>query len=318
MVGDRHGSRRAFRAGLVVFGVASLACGAAPSAPVLIAGRAIQGLGAALAMPNSLALLSQATRHDPGLRARAVGVWTAAGGVAIATGPILGGVLVSAFGWRSIFLVNVPVCAVGLVLTARVSETVPGGDGRSLDVPGQLLAVVALASLIGALIETRPLGWSSPAVAAGLLVAVGAGACFVATECWTARPMLPLRFFRLPSCSAAVAYGVLTNLVYYGVVFVLSLYLQDVRGFSPREAGLAYLPLTASFIVVNVISGWLVDRVGSRTPMVAGRLIGAFGFALLTTLHSRSPYPVMLPAFLLIPAGVGLGVPDDGRGARER
>jgi DHA2 family methylenomycin A resistance protein-like MFS transporter len=193
-------------------------------------------------MPNSLALLSHATRHDPGLRARAVGVWTAAGGVAIATGPILGGVPVAALGWRSIFLVNVPVCALGLLLTARVTETVRSDDGRSFDVLGQVLAALALASLIGALIEMRPQGWSSNVVVAGLMVAVCAAAAFVATERRTARPMLPLGFFRIPNCSSAVLYGILANLAYYGVVFVLSLYLQDVRGFSPGAAGLAYLP----------------------------------------------------------------------------
>lgn len=310
-VGDRLGSKRVFVAGFISFAAASLACGLAPGPGFLNAGRAIQGIGAALLVPSSLAILNDACAHDPRLRARAIGIWTAAGGAAIAAGPVIGGLLLTGLGWRSIFLVNIPVCGFGLGLTLRfVPPTRPDKKKHpSFDSVGQALAIVALVSLIGAVIEARPAGLTHPIVAVGVLLAIGASAAFIAVEARTETPMLPLHFFRRPGFTPAIVFGVLVNCAYYGIIFVLSLYLQKALGYSAVESGLAFLPLTGTFIASNIASGWIAGRIGSRAPMVLGGLIGAAGYALLVRLGSRSTFFDMLPGFALIPAGMGLAVP---------
>ena len=310
VLGDRFGSRRAYLAGFFVFTAASLVCGLASNILVLIIARAVQGMGAALLVPSSLALLNHCANGDPKLRARMVGLWTAAGGISIAAGPIVGGLLLGPFGWRSIFLVNLPVGVLGAYLTFRyVPRDKPSSSARSLDIPGQLLAMLTLSGLTGAVIEARPLGGNHPLVIGGFAVAILCGAAFVFVEGRSAAPMLPLRFFTLPNFSPAIGFGIIVNLTYYGVIFVLSLYLQQARGYSALQAGLAYLPLTGTFIISNVISGWLIGRAGSRLPMTLGALIAATGYILLLMLGPHTPYFIMMPAFMLIPGGMGLGVP---------
>lgn len=309
MLGDRFGARLLFRIGLGLFALASLGCGAAPSANLLIAMRALQGVGAAAMLPSSLALLNHACHHDARLRARAVGLWTAAGGVTIAAGPLIGGLLIAAGSWRTIFLVNLPICAAGAWLTAYVDESERTPRAAHLDLAGQVFAIMALAGFIGGVIELRPLGALHPVVIGGFVLALAACAAFVRCEVRSRAPMLPLDLFRRPGFAPAVGFGILANLTYYGVVFVLSLYLQRVLGYSALTAGLAYLPLTATFIVSNVASGWLTGRVGTRGPMIAGALIGAAGFALLLGLGPHTAYIHMLPGFALIPLGMGLAVP---------
>ena len=310
VIGDRFGARRAYVMGFLAFGAASLGCGLAPTAATLILSRTVQGVGAALLLPSSLSLLNHASAHDERLRARAVAIWTAAGGVAIAAGPLVGGVLLGALGWRSIFLVNLPLCALAIWLTVAAVPDAPRPARRpALDPAGQLLAVLALTGLTGAIIEIHPLGLGHPLVLAGLVLAAVAGLALVAVEARATGPMLPLDLFRRPGFGAAVAFGIAVNLAYYGLIFVLSLYLQRVLGYSPRAAGLAFLPLTATFIVSNLVSGWMTGRLGSRVPMICGALVGAGGFALLSSLGDSSRSVEMLPAFLLIPLGIGLAVP---------
>jgi MFS transporter, DHA2 family, methylenomycin A resistance protein len=311
VVVDRLGAKRVFAAGFVGFAAASLACGLALNPGFLNATRAIQGIGAALLVPSSLAILNDACAHDSRLRARAIGIWTAAGGVAIAAGPVVGGLLLTWLGWRSIFLVNLPICAFGFILTLRCvpPSNRDQGKQRSFDPAGQVLAIVALTAFIGAIIEARSLGITHPVVAAGSLLALAAGAAFIAVEARTASPMLPLYFFRLPGFTPAIVSGVLANCTYYGIIFVLSLYLQKTLAYSTVQAGLAFLPLTGTFIVSNIASGWMVGRIGSRAPMILGGLVGAVGFVLLDRLGGRSTFIDMLPGFILIPAGMGLAVP---------
>jgi len=309
VLGDRFGARRVYLAGLAVFALASLGCGVAPDAGTLIAARALQGTGAAAMLPASLTLLNHACDGDARLRARAVGLWTAAGGVTIGAGPLVGGMLVAAASWRLIFLVNLPVCALGWWLAARLPETGRAPRAPHLDLAGQALATAALGGITGGVIELRPLGLSHPLVIGAFAVALAAGAAFVRCEAHSRAPMLPLRFFRLPSFAPAVGFGILANLTYYGIVFVLTLYLQGVLGYGAFTAGLAYLPLTATFIVSNLASGWLAGRAGTRRPMIAGALVGAGGFALLLALGPGTPYLRMLPGFALIPLGMGLAVP---------
>ncbi|BDC41579.1 MFS transporter [Paraburkholderia terrae] len=322
VLGDRFGARRMFACGIALFAAASLACGLASGAALLVAARAVQGMGAAAMLPNSLALLNEACSHDPKLRARAVGLWTAAGAIAIAAGPVIGGLLIAAFGWRAIFLVNLPICALGLAATfawvprprAASSDKAPDKSTRTstvrgIDPVGQLLAVVALTAFTGAVIEWRPLGLANPLVYGSFMLALIATVAFVATERRVDTPMLPLTFFGNRTFSAAVLFGICVNLTYYGVVFVLSLYLQHARGETPLQAGLAFLPLTGGFLVSNVASGWVVGRFGARVPMIAGAITAALGYGLLHFAQAASPLWTLLVPFLLIPSGMGLAVP---------
>ncbi|MEO8881461.1 MAG: MFS transporter [Gemmatimonadaceae bacterium] len=308
-LGDRFGSRRLFMLGFALFAAASIGCGVAPSGGALIAGRALQGIGAALLVPPSLALLNHAAGHDDKVRARAVGLWTAAGGVSIAAGPLVGGLLLGTLGWRSIFLVNIPICAIGIAMALRIPDTVRHPNARRLDARGQTLAIFAMAGLIGAVIEARPLGATNPIVLVGGALAVACCVGFVMAERRSHSPMVPPEMFRGARLGPLIAFGTLVNLTYYGIIFIISLYLQQLLGYSAIRAGVAYLPLTATFIVANLMSGWLTGRVGSRTPMLIGAIVSGAGYALLLRLGAASHYSSMLLAFVLIPAGMGLAVP---------
>jgi len=312
VMGDKFGSRRAFLAGFVLFTLASLACAAAPTPLALNLARAVQGIGAAMLVPSSLAILNRAYAHDKAALAKAIALWTAGGGISIAAGPVLGGLLMSLADWRSIFWVNIPICVAGFWLTLRVVPEQAGKDPqRAFDMPGQLLAIVALTSFIGAVIEFESLGWSHWLIEAGLTLAVAAGALFLFVESSSAAPMLPLALFRRPPFSAAVLFGVLVNFAYYGTIFVLSFYLQKVRGYTVLHAGLVFLPLTGTFLFSNLASGRMAARCGLRLPMIIGGLIGATGYAALGWfgISDQASFMQMLPGLALIPAGMGLAVP---------
>ncbi|AMO99981.1 major Facilitator Superfamily protein [Collimonas arenae] len=311
-LGDKFGSKKLFLAGFLLFALTSMACGLAPNVGFLNAARALQGIGAALLVPSSLAILNRACAHDKKLLAKAIGLWTAAGGVSIAAGPVLGGLLLATGGWRSIFWVNIPICVLGFLLTLRVVPTIAAKQHTaSFDWLGQILAILALTGLVGAVIELHPLGLLHPLVLAGFAVALIAGAAFILVEKKAAHPMLPLQFFRQTSFSAAVLFGVLVNFSYYGVIFVISFYLQKLLGYSSLQAGLAFLPLTATFIFSNLVSGWLIGHAGIRLPMMLGGAIGALGYGLLGSIGvaEHASFLQMLPGFVLIPAGMGLAVP---------
>jgi MFS transporter, DHA2 family, methylenomycin A resistance protein len=282
----------------------------------LIAARAAQGFGAAATLPNSLALLNRTCGHDPRLRARAVGLWTASGAVSIAAGPVLGGLLIAAFGWRSIFIVNLPICAAGLLATfAWVPQRydraphAPGRDKISIDLPGQCIAIVALTAFTGAIIEMRASGAGNPFIIGSFAASALAALAFVFIEAKSHTPMVPLSLLRDQTFCAAVAFGICVNMAYYGNVFVLSLFLQTVHGATPLQAGLAFLPLTGGFLISNVLSGWVVARHGPRFPMMLGAAVGALGYALLYTTRADTPYGALVVPFLLIPTGMGLAVP---------
>jgi DHA2 family methylenomycin A resistance protein-like MFS transporter len=315
VLGDRFGARRLFVVGLALFAVASLACGLAPNAAALVAARAAQGVSAAAMLPNSLALLNRACSHDPGLRARAVGLWTASGSISIAAGPVFGGLLIAAWGWRSIFLVNVPLCLIGLIASFawmpkhEQAATAQAHQPIGVDLPGQSIAIVALTAFTGAVIEMRPLGAGHPLIVGALAASAVAAIAFTAIEAKSRAPMVPLTLLRDATFSASVLFGVCVNMAYYGIVFVLSLYLQRVRGDTPLQAGLAFLPLTGGFLVSNIISGWVVARYGPRRPMWIGAAIGAVGYGLLYMAQGDTPMPMLLVPFALIPAGMGLAVP---------
>lgn len=310
-LGDRLGARRVFALGLGVFGVASLACALAPDLPLLVAARAVQGLGAALLMPCSLAVLNHACGDDAPARARAMGLWTAAGGVALSAGPLVGGILIDRFGWSSIFYINLPVCLLGMMLAWRCLDETPRHHHEGgLDLAGQCCAVAMLLGATGAVIEAGALGWHAPRV--WLLLGLGtlAGLAFLRIESCSRAPMLPLELFRKRAFTAATVVGVVVNFALYGTIFVLSLYFQHACGYSPSATGVAFLPFMIAITVANVLGSRLASRVGPRLPMTAGLLLGAAGFALLLGVDATTHYAALMARLLLIPIGVGVAVPS--------
>ncbi|MGV8892554.1 MAG: MFS transporter [Burkholderiaceae bacterium] len=307
-LGDRFGAKRIFAAGFTIFTLASLACGLAPTLGILILSRIVQGLGAALLVPSSLAMLQQAF-PEPEKRSRAVGWWGAAGGVALAAGPVLGGLLVTHIGWRSIFLINLPIGVLGLFLTLRYASASTRQAGRSLDMPGQISAVIALASLTAALTEASRLGWAHPLVCAGLLIAALSTIGFLWLESRSPAPMLPLSLFRNPTFSVASIAGVIVNFAYYGLVFVFSLFFQSVQHLSPQQTGLAFLPMTAILMVMNIFAGRLITRTGPRFLLVTGLGLAAFGYLLLLPISADSSYWMLAIPMLVAGSGIALTVP---------
>ncbi len=307
-LGDRLGSRGVFLAGLALFTLTSALCAVAPTLWTLVAFRVAQGLGAALLVPTSLALL----RHsyaDAGGRARAIGLWGGIAGIAAAGGPVLGGVLVAALGWRGVFLVNIPVGLLGAWLTRRYVAPAPRLRGRGLDLPAQAAAVAALGALTFGVIEGGAWGWTSPLILGAFGLGAVATALFVAVERHKSDPMLPLGLFAAPAFSAATAVGFALNFGFYGQLFVMSLYLQQVRGYSPLLTGLALLPETGMAVVASTISGRLTARTGPRPPMLTGLALGGAGLLLLATVGPTTSYPVVGAIFVAVGFGMALTMP---------
>ena len=306
-LGDQIGARKGFTIGFAAFVAASLGCGLAPGPVALIVARIAQGIGAALLVPCSLALLNQAAAGDARVRAKAVSLWTAAGAVAMAVGPVLGGLLVDTIGWRSIFLINIPIGFVGIFLTQSfVQESAT--RHHTFDPAGQLLAILALLGLVGAVIGSEGNGFSAT-VCFILIAAVISGAAFAFVESRASNPMLPLDFFRQPTFTAATLIGLAVNFTLYGVIFVLGLYLQRIRGYSPLVSGLVFLPFPIVLLASNLTAGWIARGTNLRWLMVIGLLIGAAGYWLLHSINSQTPYLQILPGLAVIPLGVGLAVP---------
>jgi DHA2 family methylenomycin A resistance protein-like MFS transporter len=307
--GDRFGARRAFQWGMGIFCTASIACAAAPGIVALDAARVLQGFGAATMLPNSLALLNHALAHDPARRARGIGYWTAAGSISIALGPVLGGLLVTSVGWPAIFWVNVPLCVAGGWLSTHLHETPTHPAKAPLDIAGQVLATLALAALIATLIESRSLGLSDPRIWDGAAATLVLAVALLLVERRAGAPVIATDLFALRDFRGAVLFGTLVNGTYYGAIFVIALYLQNARHFTPMQAGLAFLPLTAGFFLSNVLSGRASARFGTRKPMIVGALVDLLGFGVLAWASAQHSLPLMLAGFLLIPTGMGLAVP---------
>jgi DHA2 family methylenomycin A resistance protein-like MFS transporter len=298
-LGDRLGGRHVFELGLLVFTLASAACAAAPSVTLLVAARLAQGLGAALLVPSSLALL-RAAYHDPKERARAIGAWGAVAGVGAASGPVIGGLLVAAGSWRWVFLLNVPVGIGALVLAQRYLPRSGERTGAGLDPPGQILAITALGSLTLGIIQQAVVP---------LLVSLPLLAAFVLWEHRASRPMLPLKLFRSPTFSGASFVGLAINLGFYGQLFVMSLYFQQVRGWSALATGLALLPEGIFVALSSALSGRAMGRVGPRLPMLAGLTLGGIGLAGLVIAGSSTSYPLLVPPLIATGFGMAFTMP---------
>jgi DHA2 family methylenomycin A resistance protein-like MFS transporter len=316
---DRLGARRVFTAGLIVFGAGSAACAAAPSLGVLIAARAVQGLGASALLPCSLALIVHQF-PDPAPRARALGVWGGMGSLGVALGPVVGGGLVAAAGWRWIFLINVPVCALTIFLLRRHVTESPADPSRRTDLPGLFLGVASLAGLTAGFITAGEQGWLAPLPDALLGAGLAAGLLLVWAERRRADPMLPLGLFRSVNLSAATGVGVLFNLCLYGALICLSLFLQGTRQESPLVTGLLILPMSAAVGVGSIASGPLTARVGPRIPMIAGLALAAAGAALLAAAGADAPLTMITGGSVLLglcslamPAMTAVAVGSTGR-----
>jgi len=309
-LGDRVGARRVFCLGMAVFTLASLGCGLAGSGTMLVAARIVQGLGAAMLMPCSLALLSHASKGDGALRAKGVSVWTAAGGTALAAGPPLGGLLVDRLGWQSIFLLNLPIGIAAVAMAAAFLDETPVKPERPpVDRAGQALAVLAPLALTAAVIAGGASGFGAPLVLTGFAVAAGAGVAFVAVERRVHDPLLPLGLFRIPAFAVANFVGLAVNMTTYGLIFVLSFYFQQVKGYSPAMAGAAFTPFLAAVIVANVAAGPVVARYGVRLPLIVGLGIAMVGFVLLLPVDEATAYASLIWRLLVLTIGTGLAVP---------
>ncbi|HEY3891380.1 MAG TPA: MFS transporter, partial [Bradyrhizobium sp.] len=261
-LGDRLGAKRIFIAGFAIFTAASVGCALAPSAGILIAARAFQGLGAAILVPNSLALLSHAY-PDERQRGRAVGIWAAGASLALIAGPLAGGGLIALVGWRSIFLVNLPIGLAGLWLSARYARETTRSPQREIDLPGQIAAIAALGCLAGAIIEGGSLGWSHVLVIAGLVASAVLSMLFIVLERRASQPMLPLSLFAHHMFALTSLVGLLVNVAFYGLIFVFSLYFQRVNAMSAFATGLAFLPMMGAVLPVNLIAPRVAERIGA-------------------------------------------------------
>lgn len=307
-LGDRFGGRNVYLTGLLLFGTASALCGVAPELVTLVVARVLQGIGAAMLVPCSLALISTAY-PDSQERAGAIAIWAGCGGTAMAAGPLVGGLLIHWLGWRSIFFVNVPITACGAWFTLRIRAAVREHRPARMDLAGQAAAVVALGSSVAVLIEGTKFGWRSLPIEAAIVVVIAAWTTFLLIEQRRAAPMLPLELFRNPVFSASVWVSLISALVFYGLLFLLSLYFQDGRGWQPLQTGLAFLPLTAMVTVGSFTAGRLSNMFGARRIVVAGFLLYVAGFAGLFALANDAPYWRIALCFPAVGFGSGVITP---------
>ena len=307
-LGDRSGHKRLLLAGFAMFTLASAACGLVPAIGELIAARAVQGAGAAALGASSLALINH-TYPDAAGRPRAVSMWTAGGAATLAAGPLIGGLLIAAAGWRSIFFINLPLGTLGWWLTRRYATDTPAAPGRGADLPGQAAAIIALTALAGATIEAGSAGSRLQLVVGGYALAVAAGAAFIAIEHARKRPMLPLSLFRIRAFTTATSAGLLVNLVFFGLIFTFSLFVQDQQGLSPLATGLAFLPVTVLIVVSNLVAGRILPARGTRAVAWAGALLMGAGCLVMLGLVAAQADP-LVPALIagLSLAGFGIGL----------
>ena len=302
---DRLGRRRVFQVGLCLFSLGSLLCGLAPSLPTLIAARVLQAIGGSMLNPVAMSIIRNVF-VDPRERAQAIGVWGGVIGISMALGPVVGGALVDSVGWRSVFFVNVPIGLLAIGLTALKVPESRADHARRIDPAGQILIIIALATLTYAIIEGPSAGWLSVQTLGLFAVSVAAFATLVVVELRRDQPLLQVRFFRSAPFSGASATAVAMFAAMGGFLFLNTLYLQDVRGLSPFTAGLYTLPMAGVMLVVAPLSGRFVGNRGSRAPLVGGGLSLLASGLILTTLSPHSSLALLFVAYALFGLGSGL------------
>jgi DHA2 family methylenomycin A resistance protein-like MFS transporter len=309
LAADRLGARAVFLAGLGTFAAGSIAATLAPTAAALVAAQAVLGIGAALVLPTSLSLLSQVFA-DPTRRVRAVGVWAAGSAVSFAAGPVLGGVLIEQAGWRSIFVINLPLA---LLAAALVISQVSGRAARAhppapLNLGPQAAAIAMLLALTFGLVESGDTGWGSGRVLVALTAAVVLAVGLVLRERASERPLVPRELVADRRFTGATAGGALLNFAFYGELFFLSLFLQQERGLDALQTGLAFLPQPLFFMAVAPIAGRMIAR-GPRLPLAVGAGIAVAGSLILLAVDGDSPYAVLMAGLALNGIGGGFAIP---------
>jgi EmrB/QacA subfamily drug resistance transporter len=300
---DLLGRRRIFTIGLAVFAGASLACALAPSAGFLIGARVIQGVGAALLNPATLSIIS--ATFPPRERGAAIGIWAGVSATALAIGPLVGGLLVERVGWSSIFYINVPIGVIAIVAGyLLIDESKDTSPGQRLDAPGLASSAVGLFALTYGLIEANANGWSSPRIVGAFVLAAVALVLFVLLESRQRVPMLDLQLFRSGTFAGANVVILMVSLALFGVLFFLSLYLQNILGYSPARAGAAFLPLTVLIVLFAPIAGRISDRRGSRWLLTIGMTLVAVQLLYLSRVGVHEAYLTLVPAMVL--GGVGM------------
>ncbi|GGF10320.1 MFS transporter [Williamsia phyllosphaerae] len=322
---DRLGRRRIFQIGLVVFALGSLLCSLSTSVEMLIAARFVQAIGGSMLNPVAMSIITQVFTGRAE-RARAIGVWGAVVGISMALGPMVGGVLIDLLDWKAVFWINLPICAAAIILAAIFVPESRSATVRKLDPLGQGLGILFMASLISGLIEGPNLGWGDPRTLGIFALALIGLVGFIRHEGRHASPFIDLRFFRSVPFATATVIGIVAFSAYGGFLFLMSNYLQNVRGYSAVHTGLIYLPIAIGTLIFSPISGRLVGRYGTRPSLIASGLLLAVASVLLTTFTPTTPVWLLIIAFGLFGVGFGLvnapittsavsGMPRDRAGA---
>ena len=302
---DMLGRRKIFTIGLAIFSLASLACGLAPNAGFLIGARGVQGVGAALMSPATLSIIT--ATFPPKQRGQAIGIWAGVSALALAIGPLVGGLIVDNIGWNWIFFVNVPIGALGIVVSQLViKESRDTSHEQSIDLPGLLTSGLALFALSYALIEGNRHGWASGEILGLFAAAAVLLAAFIVLETRQRLPMLDLALFKIPSFVGANTVALLVSLGMFGVFFFISLYVQNILGYSPTKAGAVFLPMTVLIIVIAPIAGKLSDRFGGRWLMGGGMTLLGISLLFYQRAGLHSGFWTLLPALVL--GGIGMAM----------
>jgi EmrB/QacA subfamily drug resistance transporter len=301
---DRLGRRRTFVIGLLTFAAGSLLCSLAPDLTLLIVFRMVQAVGGSMLNPVAMSIITN-TFTIPRERAQAIGVWAAVVGVSMALGPVVGGVLVTSVGWRSIFWINIPIAMAAVLLARRYIPESKAGVARKVDIPGQVAVIALLATLTFAIIEAPTRGWSSPLIIGSLAVAAVSLMALLVWEHRAIEPLIDLRFFRSVPFSSAAAIAVVAFAALGGFLFLNTLYLQDVRGLSPLQAGLDTLPMAAMTMLLPPVSGRIVGRRGGRIPLLIAGIALTGSCLMLVRLSATTPFTWLFIAYVLF--GIGFG-----------
>ncbi|ORB28972.1 MFS transporter [Mycolicibacterium parafortuitum] len=303
--GDRFGRRRVFQIGLTIFALGSLACSLAPTIDTLIGARFLQGVGGSMLNPVALSIISQIF-SKPVERARALGIWGGVTGISMAAGPIVGGLLIETVGWRSVFWINLPICAAAIILTAVFVPESKSATMRNVDPIGQALGVLFLFGIVFTLIEGPALGWTNPRVLGIAAAAAIALVAFLRYESRRHDPFLDLRFFRSIPFTTATVNAISAFAAWGAFLFMMSLYLQGERGFSAMHTGLIYLPIAIGALVFSPLSGRLVGRYGARPSLVTAGLMITSAAVMLTFLTATTPVWWLLVVFAVF--GIGFSM----------
>ncbi|MBY0039521.1 MFS transporter [Bacillus cereus] len=304
---NRYGAKNIYLIGLTIFVIASVLCALAPTGTILIVARSIQGVGAALFMPSSLSLLA-ISYPDANKRAKMFGIWSAIVSISSGLGPFVGGVLVNTFGWRSIFLINIPIGIIGLLMAYFIVTSSPGKKGN-LNIFNHILGIITLAGLSFTLIEGPSLGWSSSSIIIALIVTIVTATLFISIERRVKDPIIPMKLFNNSSFSSANLVGFLINFALFGGIFMFGLFLQKAKGASPFIAGVELLPIMAVFVIGNLLFARLTTRLGVKIPMLVSITIAGMGSLLLMFSVSSAPYWILAVIYAIANLGVGVAVP---------